>query len=1098
MKRIIIIVAFLVLNSIAFAFSGHISQNTVWSNDILITGDVFIDLDITLTIEAGVTVSFLKIDIDNDGIGDIDFFNNGQLLISGTDTEPVVFSSWEENPQAGDWYGVTHSNTASVYSAANNWIIRYASKGLTVNGKYITIEDLLVEECYNEGIFIEDSWSGQTSLTNVVLKNNGTDGLLIASNGIVQADKLFSANNGESGVKLVSNSNTTLQNSRIISNLESGIEALDSSITLINCSISFNDVDGLRAEASSAGSEITLEDCSINDNHIFGIHLNGLIGGSVDSCDITANGNAGIIILGEAFTSVNLCNVTGNGVNPQVYAITEQIPGNQLYSTGSSSAFYQTMLPISLISRFKASGYADHNSSSDDYYFYAYDTDNSNFWTYSRANTSTDTNYNEWFTVNSSSTAMSMRVYCYGYSVSSYNGRILEIEYDISSLIAQAIVLNTTSNVDMTMNWWGTTTDIGDEVFALTPGFIDYSSPMMVEFDCGAELSNLTPELEILTPSVLTLNPTEVSISWADYDLDDDAIITLGYTTETGVDGIEIITDISEDSITDSYTWDVNGITFGLYYIFGVIDDGINPPVTVYSPERVMVGPVTAKVESRYGEAGSQVSVPVTITNAHSIFGFIAWQFSMVYDPTLLSAIDVSKIGTLSESWSVNYNNTIPGQIDVSGYSISPLTTDGNLINVVFDVNEGEDDFETGNIGFNGFTMNDASIPVTQQGGVFTVRNKYALSGSVNYYNQSAPLEGVTVGVTGIENSFDITFLDGSYSFPPMYSGDYTFAISNENEIPFMTVTPFDASLTARYALNTLAFNSSQILAADVSGDNIADAYDSALMVQYAINLISEFPKGAWKFTPEDVTITLNNTYSRDFTAIVIGDPSGNYPEQINRTIPDPIQLPLIVDGENIRLEAYCEDAFFSTGMKLTYNSQELEFVSINTEFPGLQIMANNQNNGVLYLGGFSNNEINTDTPVFSINFNSLIANPSDATLNYLVFDEVFAGLLLPTANDEAVNPVDVIKLSANYPNPFNPETTISFNLKSSENATLSIYNQRGQLVKILVDKTLSPGEHNIVWRGKDMKGNSVASGVYLYKLEVGNYSKTRKMILMK
>ncbi|MDP8232938.1 MAG: right-handed parallel beta-helix repeat-containing protein [Candidatus Zophobacter franzmannii] len=351
---------------------------------MLITGDVYIDIDITLTINAGVTVSFLKIDVANDGFGDVDFFNNGQLLISGTEADPVIFTSWEENPQAGDWYGVTHSNTASVYSSADHLIVRYATKGLTVDGKYITLEDVIVEECYSEGIFVDDSWSGQTSLTNVVLQNNGTDGLSIAANGIVQANNLFSANNDESGVKIVSNSNTTLQNSRIISKLESGVDALNSSFTLTNCSISFNDVDGLLVEASSTGSVITVLDCSINDNGIFGVHLNGPIDGIVDGCDITGNGNAGVIMLGEAFVTVNICNIMGNGVNPQSYTVIEQVPTNQLYSTGSYSGFYTTMLPLNLITRLHASGYADHDGSSDDYYFYAYDTSGTSIWSYTR------------------------------------------------------------------------------------------------------------------------------------------------------------------------------------------------------------------------------------------------------------------------------------------------------------------------------------------------------------------------------------------------------------------------------------------------------------------------------------------------------------------------------------------------------------------------------------------------------------------------------------------------------------------------------------------------------------------------------------------
>ena len=88
--------------------------------------------------------------------------------------------------------------------------------------------------------------------------------------------------------------------------------------------------------------------------------------------------------------------------------------------------------------------------------------------------------------------------------------------------------------------------------------------------------------------------------------------------------------------------------------------------------------------------------------------------------------------------------------------------------------------------------------------------------------------------------------------------------------------------------------------------------------------------------------------------------------------------------------------------------------------------------------------------------------------------------------------------LLGNYPNPFNPETTISFSLKENGPVLLDIYNLKGQKVKTLVNEVMTSGKHNVVWNGTDENNRSVASGVYFYKMRNGKFSSTKKMILMK
>ncbi len=88
--------------------------------------------------------------------------------------------------------------------------------------------------------------------------------------------------------------------------------------------------------------------------------------------------------------------------------------------------------------------------------------------------------------------------------------------------------------------------------------------------------------------------------------------------------------------------------------------------------------------------------------------------------------------------------------------------------------------------------------------------------------------------------------------------------------------------------------------------------------------------------------------------------------------------------------------------------------------------------------------------------------------------------------------------LLSNYPNPFNPTTTIFFNVtQTSSFVSLEIYNLKGQKVKTL-PVTLSGDEGSAIWNGIDDSGKSVSSGIYFYKLKSGNFEKTKKMILMK
>jgi len=88
--------------------------------------------------------------------------------------------------------------------------------------------------------------------------------------------------------------------------------------------------------------------------------------------------------------------------------------------------------------------------------------------------------------------------------------------------------------------------------------------------------------------------------------------------------------------------------------------------------------------------------------------------------------------------------------------------------------------------------------------------------------------------------------------------------------------------------------------------------------------------------------------------------------------------------------------------------------------------------------------------------------------------------------------------LSNNYPNPFNPLTTIRFGLPKDSKVTLTIYSTTGEKVTTLVNGRMSAGYHQVQWDGTNAAGTPVASGVYVYELKTGQQRLVKKMLLVR
>jgi hypothetical protein len=91
-----------------------------------------------------------------------------------------------------------------------------------------------------------------------------------------------------------------------------------------------------------------------------------------------------------------------------------------------------------------------------------------------------------------------------------------------------------------------------------------------------------------------------------------------------------------------------------------------------------------------------------------------------------------------------------------------------------------------------------------------------------------------------------------------------------------------------------------------------------------------------------------------------------------------------------------------------------------------------------------------------------------------------------------------VFALAQNYPNPFNPSTTIKYQIATDANVTLDVYNLQGQKIRALVAKEQKAGYYSVVWDGRNEAGQTVSSGLYLYRVQAGSFVATHKMLLIK
>ncbi len=122
--------------------------------------------------------------------------------------------------------------------------------------------------------------------------------------------------------------------------------------------------------------------------------------------------------------------------------------------------------------------------------------------------------------------------------------------------------------------------------------------------------------------------------------------------------------------------------------------------------------------------------------------------------------------------------------------------------------------------------------------------------------------------------------------------------------------------------------------------------------------------------------------------------------------------------------------------------------------------------------------------------------NSSDLiNLDYVRID---GNPIVISVNDPVAGAPKQFALHQNYPNPFNPSTAITYDIKDPGKVSIKIYNTLGQEVRTLVNAKQNAGTYSIMWDGRNNAGQAVSSGIYIYRMQTGNFIQSRKMMFLK
>lgn len=389
-----------------------------------------------------------------------------------------------------------------------------------------------------------------------------------------------------------------------------------------------------------------------------------------------------------------------------------------------------------------------------------------------------------------------------------------------------------------------------------------------------------------------------------------------------------------------------------------------------------------------------------------------------------------------------------------------------------------------------------------------------AIEGAAKHVRTDRPVIQAAVKMTGSLNQTDYTDVAGLYGFYPINYGVTNLTVTpskpRAEDLGTGVITAYDASLVLLMCAGLDTLSASRKLAADADSSLDVNALDATYIARYAVGRKNDGASkvGRWRFSPGKYTYpVMDRGYkNQNFACWVTGDVSENWgstsgaekagagaadaPSRIGAAGSGGIvEVPLTVEANSGLLAA---DVWFRLeGSGLTFEGVE------TTELTqGYQAETGGPTDGLWKVALYGASPVNEAGVFLKLRFRCadeggtvvwerFALNEREMTLSPTVVTGVGSGRPAPRG----------FGLDWNYPNPFNPGTSVRYRLDRPGDAGLTVIDVRGRRVRGLVAGWRPAGEYRADWDGRDDSGSEVPAGVYLCRLESGGRVQAIKMI---
>ena len=368
----------------------------------------------------------------------------------------------------------------------------------------------------------------------------------------------------------------------------------------------------------------------------------------------------------------------------------------------------------------------------------------------------------------------------------------------------------------------------------------------------------------------------------------------------------------------------------------------------------------------------------------------------------------------------------------------------------------------------------------------FSLLNNYGpLKSSVLFSHNLYP--NIESSVTYAPSSWDVEFINningeptflGNGPHPEMLRHDSLGIGMGTLDIPDYTFPEYDLAGNPRIVNGQISIGAYEYHPVELTADFTADVTSgiAPLTVQFIDLSIGVITAWAWDFTGDGIHISSSQN------PVFIYDDIGTYTVSLSindgeKTVTKPHFI-VVTPPVNADFEASPTTGF--APLEVHFTCISIGAMSWEWDFTGDGITDSTEQN-----------------PVFTYH----VAAVYDVTLT---INGGESSITKPAFIDVTVDDIDetqvplTTQLRGNYPNPFNPETTIYFDLASDSVVSIEIFNVRGQRIRILTNNHYYAGKHSVMWNGTDDSGKFVGSGIYFYRMRINGYTKTNRMVIIK